>query len=107
MHIAVRRYKTDPKLVAQALFQIGESFLPVLKMTPGFIAYYAFPEGDGALATVSVFRDRESAEASTQSAAKFVKLSLSKLLPEPPEVFHGPVACSDQSSAPAGPARQT
>lgn len=106
MHIAVRRYKTDPKLVAQALFQIGESFLPVLKMTPGFIAYYAFPEGDGALATVSVFGDRESAEASTQSAAKFVTLSLSKLLPNPPEVFHGPVACSGQSAAHAGPARQ-
>lgn len=99
MHIAIRKYKTDPKLVAQALKQIEESFMPVLKLSPGFVAYYAFKEGNDRLATVSVFQDQESAEKSTQSAANLVKMSLAALLPNPPEVFHGPVSCQSHAAS--------
>ena len=97
MYIAIRRYKTDPRHVAQALSQIETAFMPVLKMAPGFVSYYAFQEGPDRLATISVFADQESAERSTQSAANLVKMSLSSLLPDPPEVFHGPVACRSQA----------
>lgn len=102
MHIAIRRYKTDPKLADQALQRIAEAFMPVLKMAPGFVAYYAFREGPDSVTSVSVFQDQESAEASTRSAANLVKMSLASLLPSPPEVFHGPVFCAD-----LGPASQT
>ncbi len=97
MYIAIRRYKTDPKLVSQALSQIQTAFMPVLQMAPGFVAYYAFQEGADKVSTISVFSDQEAAEKSTQSAANLVKMSLAALLPNAPEVFHGPVAC--QSAA--------
>lgn len=97
MHIAIRKYKTDPSLADQALQRIAEAFMPVLKMSPGFVAYYAFREGPDRVTSVSVFKDQESAEASTRSAANLVKMSLASLLPNPPEVFHGPVFCHDQA----------
>ena len=93
MHIAIRRYKTDPKLVSEALKRIEEAFMPVLQMSPGFVAYYAFQDGEGSLASISIFQDEAAAEASTRSAANLVKMSLASLLPSPPEVFHGPLAC--------------
>lgn len=101
MHIAIRRYRTEPKLVEPALKAIVEDFMPVLRMTPGFVAYYAYREGADRLATLSLFQDQASAEASSQSAAKMVKMSLSKLLPNPPEVFLTPVAgaCHGPASA--------
>ncbi|MBI5202194.1 MAG: hypothetical protein HY925_11450 [Elusimicrobia bacterium] len=93
MYIAIRRYKTDPKLVPQALKRIEEDFMPVLKMAPGFVAYYALQEGPDRIATIGVFVDKEAAEKSVASAANLVKMSLSALLPNPPEIFVGPVAC--------------
>lgn len=98
MHIAIRRYKTDPKLVIEALKRIEEAFMPVLQMSPGFVSYYAFQDGDGSLSSISVFEDQASAEASTKSAANLVKMSLAALLPNPPEVFHGPVTCHSHAA---------
>lgn len=104
MYIAVRRYKTEPKLVDAALKEIGDSFMPVLKLQPGFVAYYAYREGAGGVTSISVFQDQAAAELSTKSAANLVKMSLSRLLPNAPEVFHGPVAC--HSLADAHPVRK-
>lgn len=99
MYIAVGRYKTDPTLVPEALKKIEEAFMPVLQMSPGFLAYYAFQDGAGSFASISVFQDQAAAEASTQSAANLVKMSLASLLPNPPEVFHGPVSCHSYAAA--------
>ncbi|MBI4348742.1 MAG: hypothetical protein HY553_18025 [Elusimicrobia bacterium] len=104
MYIAVRKYKTEPKLVDAALKEIGDAFMPVLKLQPGFVAYYAYREGEGGITSISVFQSPEAAEMSTKSAANLVKMSLAKLLPNAPDVFHGPVAC--HSLADAQPVRK-
>ena len=54
MHISIRRY-TQVRSVSDVCRKIAESFVPLLRRSPGFIAYYAIDAGGGTMATVSIF----------------------------------------------------
>jgi len=58
MYAAVRRYEgiTDD---AEAGRLVRESFLPQLDDIPGFIAYYWVDAGNGVMASLSVFEDKD------------------------------------------------
>ena len=90
MYATVRRYHgiTDP---AEAGRRVGEEFVPLLKEIPGFVAYYWIDAGNGVMASVTVYEDRTGEEASTETAATWVRDNAANLFPNPPEITPGQV----------------
>lgn len=65
-------------------------FLPILRDSDGFIAYFLLSEGD-TLAAINAFETAEQAAASNDAARDFVVENLAPLLPNPPTVVQGPM----------------
>ncbi len=63
-------------------------FLPILRDSDGFIAYFLLSEGD-TLAAINAFETAEQAAASNDAAQDFVVENLAPLLPNPPTVVQG------------------
>ncbi len=47
MHAVVRRYRFDPKSAAEIDRHVKEGFVPLIRKTPGFVAYYWVDTGGG------------------------------------------------------------
>jgi len=94
MWAAMRRYEgiTDD---AEAGRLVGESFIPQLEHIPGFVAYYWIDAGDGVMASLSVFEDKDRADRSVELAGDWVRENAAELIPNPPEVIEGTVVASD------------
>ncbi len=90
MHISIRRYE-QVKSVSKVCAKIGESFVPLLRSSPGFIAYYAIDAGGGTMATISIFSTQDMALESNEKAAVWLKANVADLQPVPPEVTSGEV----------------
>lgn len=88
MYISVRRYH-NVKNVRKVCGMIAESFVPLLKRSPGFIAYYAVDGGGGAMATVSIFSTEKMALESNDTAARWLADNVADLQPDPPEIIAG------------------
>ena len=93
MYAAVRRYEgiTDD---SEAGRLVGESFVPLLKQVPGFIAYYWIDAGDGVMASLSLFEDQAGADRSVEVAHAWVAENAPSLFPNPPRVTEGQVVAS-------------
>ena len=72
MFVSVRRYRDVPSLT-ELCRDIELEFVPRLKRSPGFIAYYAVDGRDGTLTTVSVFSTAAMAEESNSEAAAWMR----------------------------------
>jgi hypothetical protein len=94
MYAAVRRYEgiTDD---AEAARLVAESFIPQLEHVRGFIAYYWIDAGTGTMASLSVFEDKDGADASVQLAHEWIVANAPNLFPNPPQVTEGEVVASD------------
>lgn len=90
MHISIRRY-TQVRSVSEVCRKVGESFVPLLRKSPGFIAYYAIDAGGGTMATISVFSTEDMAMESNEKAAAWLKENVADLQPVPPEITAGEV----------------
>jgi len=90
MHISIRRYR-EVVSVAEVCRKIGDTFVPVLRRSPGFIAYYAIDAGDGVMATISVFSTEDMALESNEKAAQWLKANVADLQPVPAEITAGAV----------------
>jgi hypothetical protein len=90
MHVSIRRYR-NVSSVAEVSRRIGESFVPLLKQSPGFIAYYVVDGGSGTMATISMFSTEMMALESNETAAAWLKKNVADLQPEPPEITAGVV----------------
>ncbi len=74
MHASVRRYTASPSDAPAILERInGSDIGALIKGIPGCLAYYVIDAGDGVLATVSVFEDQAGVDASTETAAAWVR----------------------------------
>ena len=98
MYAAVRRYEgiTDD---AEAGRLVGESFIPLLEQVPGFIAYYWIDAGDGTMASLSVYENKEGADRSVEIAHEWVANVAPHLFTMPPQVTEGHVVASDTAAA--------
>ena len=72
MFVSVRRYRDVPSVRALCR-DIALEFVPRLKRSPGFIAYYAVDGDDGTLTTISVFSTAAMAEESNSEAAAWMR----------------------------------
>jgi hypothetical protein len=90
MYIAVRRYEgvKDPSEAGRIT---REGFVPIIRETPGFVAYYDVDAGDGVMVSISVFEHKEAEEESTFRAGDFVAKDLERLMSNPPQVTVGDV----------------
>ena len=91
MYAAVRKYKTTPGAVSTLIKRVQEGFVSIISQVPGFVAYYALDTGNDAVASISVFDDQAGAEASTRTAADWVKQNLADLVQGAPEITAGEV----------------
>jgi hypothetical protein len=90
MHISIRRY-TQVRSISEVCRKISESFVPLLRRSPGFIAYYAIDAGGGEMATISIFSTEAMALESNEKAAAWLKENVADLQPMPAEITSGQV----------------
>ena len=88
---SVRVYEgVDPADQGEIARLTAAGFLPIMRESDGFIAYFLLPDGD-TLATISAFETAEQAAASNDAARDFVVENLAPLLPNPPTIVQGPM----------------
>lgn len=83
MFAAIRYYRTAPGSVDEVARKVEEGFVPVIRETPGFVAYFVLAPRQDEIVAVSVFEDQASAEESNKKAEEWVGQNLSELLPSP------------------------
>ena len=95
MFAVIRHYHFNPKDGAEIDRRISEEFIPIVKSAKGFVRYYWLDTGDGEGASLGVFTDKAGADESVHLAADYVKVHLSKLLTQKPEIIEGPIKAHD------------
>jgi hypothetical protein len=90
MYSVMQQFSFDPAASKALTCHIQERLVPVLRETPGFVAFYWFDSGNGRGASIGVYEDRTGAEASLAVAASFVRDHLVALV-GPPDTVHGEV----------------
>jgi hypothetical protein len=83
MFAAIRYYRTDPDSIESVVRRVKEGFAPVIRQTPGFVAYFVLTPRQGEIVSVSVFEEQQGVEESNEKAEEWVKQNLSELLPSP------------------------
>jgi hypothetical protein len=89
MYAAIRTYQTSD--AAEWARRVNRGFVPILRGTPGFVAYYIINGGQGTVAAVSMFEDRAGVDESTRRAAEWVADNLAEFALGGPEVVAGEV----------------
>ena len=83
MFAAIRYYRADPDSLESVFRRVREGFVPLVRETPGFVAYFVMHPRPGEMVSVSVFEERRGAEESNEKAEEWVSQNLSELLPSP------------------------
>ncbi len=83
MFAAIRYYRTEPDSLESVISRVKEGFVPLVRETPGFVAYFVMTPRPGEMVSVSVFEDPQGAEDSNEKAEEWVSQNLSELLPSP------------------------
>lgn len=94
MYIAVRRYKVKAGSTDELARRAQEGFVPLIRQTPGYVAYYGVASGNDSLFTISIFQDQAGAEESSRRAATWVNQNIAEFLEGPPEITAGEVRWS-------------
>lgn len=94
MYVSVRKYKIKPNSITELNKKVNETFVPMLKKSSGFVAYYCLDTGNNTCASVSVFDSKSGAEDSNRLAAGFVKEYVTPLIVGAPEITAGEVLAS-------------
>ena len=77
MYASIRTYRVASGSTDAILHRVDRDFAESVSHEPGFLAYQAINTGKDMIMTVSIFRDREQAEASNELAAEWVAEELS------------------------------
>ena len=77
MHASLRTYRIGSGSLDAVMRRVDRDFAEALSQEPGFIAYHAIDTGNDMVMTVSLFHDREQAEASNELAAQWIAEELS------------------------------
>lgn len=92
MYASVRVYDgVDPSGVREITQAAQQGLIPLLRQQPGFIDYMLVHASEGVWATISLFDDREGAEASAVVSGQWLRETLAHLVKSPPRVIMGEV----------------
>jgi quinol monooxygenase YgiN len=78
MHASLRTYRVGSGSVDAVMRRVDRDFAEALSQEPGFVAYHAIDTGNEMVMTISLFHDREQAEASNELAAQWIAEELSE-----------------------------
>ena len=98
MYVQVAHYKLGSGTVDDLRSRVEEGPVKVMRAMPGFVDYYAFDAGDGAVASVSVFADRSGVEEAERRLAEWIEATVSALDISPGEVSEGEVFATTRVS---------
>ena len=94
MFASIRKYHSVIS-IDELKHRVDKGFVPLLNEHTGFLGFFLIEspgsQGRNVCTTVSLFDSLDAAIESNEKAKKFVKESLSELLPEPPEIISGEV----------------
>ncbi len=94
MYVSVRRYKIGAGSLDSLTHRVEEEFAPALTQQPGFIAYFLMDTGDETLESISIFREKSSADVSEKLAAEYVSENLAEFEPTRTDATTGEVLVS-------------
>src|SRR5215212_11698492 len=94
MYASIRRYSVDQKRMDDLLHVVDTGFAEQIQEMDGFVAYECLDCGNGELVTITMFRDREGADASAEAARKWVQEELSDYRIERTDAMLGEVGVS-------------
>lgn len=89
MFTAIRKYRVTSGSVPELARRVREGFLPGLRRTEGFRAYYLLDAGPDVLVTISMFENRDQALRSNEAAANWVRHNVLEYAKGLPEVVAG------------------
>ena len=105
MYASLRTYRIASGSVDAVMRRVDRDFAAALSQEPGFVAYHAIDTGNDMVMTISLFRDREQAEASNELAAQWVAEALSEFSVTRVGVIAGEAMVSRASAEILEPAR--
>lgn len=105
MYASLRTYRIGSGAMDAVMRRVDRDFAEALAREPGFVAYDAIDTGHDMVMTISLFRDREAAEASNELAAQWVAEELADLNVTRVGVIGGPVMVSRASAEILEPAQ--
>lgn len=98
MYTTIRQYKMrDPSDIHDITQRAKEGFAPLIRGTPGFVAWYLVHRERDVLMSFAVFEEQSGAEAASERAGHWIREHLGQPLPNPPIVTSGEVVahCGD------------
>jgi len=76
MFATIRRYRLNAGSMDALLHEVDVGFAEMIQEKDGFVAYEVLDCGDGMVTTISTFADRDAAEATTETAAAWIRENL-------------------------------
>jgi len=105
MYLSIRTYRVKSGSVDEALHRVDRDLADTFTQEPGFISYQVAQTGERSVAAVTVFKDRERADASNELAAEWVADALADFDVERLGVIGGEVLVSRANADLLEPAR--
>jgi hypothetical protein len=102
MYVTLRLYAGAAERMDQIAAKVQEGLVPILARSDGFKGYCAVKADGGDGVSVTLFEQEAQATQAHQQARSWVQSELSDLLPDPPEVFAGPVMISAETEEKGG-----
>jgi hypothetical protein len=94
MYLSIRTYRMAEGSIDEALHRVDRDLADVFAREEGFVAYQVTKTGDRTVAAVTVFREREQADASNDLAAQWVSEELADFQIERLGVIGGEIMVS-------------
>src|SRR5437588_11859308 len=98
MYVSIRTYRIGKGSIDDLMHRVDRDLAEAFAQEPGFIAYQCARTGQHTVASVTVFREREQAEASNELAADWVADALSDFAVDRMGVIGGEVMVSRVNS---------
>lgn len=76
MYASVRRYRLNSGSLDDLLHVVDSDFAETIQEIDGFVGYQVMDCGDEEILSISIFRDRDAAEESADTAAQWVRDTL-------------------------------
>ena len=94
MFVSIRTYRVGKGSMDDVMHRVDRDLAEAFAQEPGFISYQAAQTGERTVASVTMFRGREQAEASNELAAQWVAEELADFGVERMGVVSGEVMVS-------------
>jgi quinol monooxygenase YgiN len=104
MYLSIRTYRVGRGSIDELMHRVDRDLAEAFAHEPGFVSYQVAQTGEHSVASMTLFHDREQAEASNDLAAEWVADALADFDVERMGVMGGEVMVSRASASVLEPA---